>query len=122
MKIKHFFGLAVIAAMTASCSSNEDLGTAGSGTGTNEAGVGYVAFNINLPTQSGSSSRAGSENDQFDAGTPNEYDVKDATLLIFEGTSESSAQFKGAYTLNTAPWKDNGQTDNITTTSATIVK
>lgn len=27
MKIKHFFGLAVIAAMTASCSSNEDLGT-----------------------------------------------------------------------------------------------
>lgn len=122
MKIKHFFGLAVIAAMTASCSSNEDLGTAGSGTGTNEAGVGYVAFNINLPTQSGSSSRAGSENDQFDAGTPNEYDVKDATLLIFEGSSESSAQFKGAYTLNTAPWKDNGPTDNITTTSATIVK
>ena len=122
MKIKHFFGLAVIAAMTASCSSNEDLGTAGSGTGTNEAGVGYVAFNINLPTQSGSSSRAGSENDQFDAGTPNEYDVKDATLLIFEGSSESSALFKGAYTLNTAPWKDNDQTDNITTTSATIVK
>lgn len=122
MKIKHFFGLAVIAAMTASCSSNEDLGTAGSGTGTNEAGVGYVAFNINLPTQSGSSSRAGSENDQFDAGTPNEYDVKDATLLIFEGSSESTAQFKGAYILNTAPWKDNGPTDNITTTSATIVK
>lgn len=122
MKIKHLFGLAVIAAMTASCSSNEDLGTAGSGTGTNETGVGYVAFNINLPTQSGSSSRAGSENDKFDAGTPNEYDVKDATLLIFEGSSESSAQFKGAYTLNTAPWKDNGKTDNITTTSATIVK
>lgn len=122
MKIKHFFGLAVIAAMTASCSSNEDLGTAGSGTGTNEAGVGYVAFNINLPTQSGSSSRAGSGNDQFDAGTPNEYDVKDATLLIFEGSSESTALFKGAYILNTAPWKDNDQTDNITTTSATIVK
>ena len=122
MKIKHLFGLAVIAAMAASCSSNEDLGTAGPGTGTNEAGVGYVAFNINLPTQSGSSSRAGSENDQFDAGTPNEYDVKDATLLIFEGSSESTAQFKGAYTLNTAPWKDNGKTDNITTTSATIVK
>lgn len=122
MKIKHFFGLAVIAAMTASCSSNEDLGTAGPGTGTNEAGVGYVAFNINLPTQSGSSSRAGSANDQFDAGTPNEYDVKDASLLIFEGADEANAQFKGAYTLNTAPWKDNGKTDNITTTSATIVK
>ena len=41
MKIKHLFGLAVIAAMTASCSSNADLGTAGLGTGTNETGVGY---------------------------------------------------------------------------------
>ena len=47
MKIKHLFGLAVIAAMTASCSSNEDLGTAGPGTGTNEAGVGYASITIN---------------------------------------------------------------------------
>ena len=44
MKIKHLFGLAVIAAMTASCSSNEDLGTAGSGTGTNEAGASYASI------------------------------------------------------------------------------
>ncbi len=29
MRIKHFFGLAVIAAMTASCSSNKDLGNGG---------------------------------------------------------------------------------------------
>lgn len=53
MKIKHLFGLAVIAAMTASCSSNEDLGTAGSGTGTNETGVGYATFTINLPSTNG---------------------------------------------------------------------
>lgn len=53
MKIKHLFGLAVIAAMTASCSSNEDLGTAGPGTGTNETGIGYATFTINLPTTSG---------------------------------------------------------------------
>ena len=53
MKIKHYFGLAVIAAMTASCSSNEDLGTAGSGTGTNESGVSYASITINLPTTSG---------------------------------------------------------------------
>lgn len=46
MKIKHLFGLAVIAAMTASCSSNEDLGTAGPGTGTNEAGVGLSLIHI----------------------------------------------------------------------------
>ena len=29
MKIKHFFGLAVLAAMTASCSSNNDLTNGG---------------------------------------------------------------------------------------------
>lgn len=72
MKIKHLFGLAVIAAMTASCSSNEDLGTAGSGTGTNETGVGYATFTINLPTTSGT---RGTENDQFNEGTPSEYAV-----------------------------------------------
>lgn len=105
--------------MLGSCSSSDDLNGGGNNTGSNQSGNGYVAFNINLPSQAGGSSRA---NDDFNAGMKSEYDVKDATLLIFEGSSESAAQFKGAYTLNTAPWKNNGQTDNITTTSATIVK
>lgn len=81
MKIKHLFGLAVIAAMTASCSSNEDLGTAGPGTGTNEAGVGYATFTINLPSVNGS--RAAGD-PTFDKGDANEYKVNDATLLIFK--------------------------------------
>lgn len=105
MKIKHFFGLAVIAAMTASCSSNEDLGTAGSGTGTNEAGVGYASFTINLPTTSGT--RAGDPT--FEAGDPKEYDVNDATLLIFKeaGSSENEYTFVESVSLGSmAPWKD----------------
>lgn len=105
MKIKHLFGLAVIAAMTASCSSNEDLGTAGSGTGTNEAGVGYATFTINLPTTSGT--RAGDPT--FEAGDPKEYDVNDATLLIFKeaGSSENEYTFVESVSLGSmAPWKD----------------
>ena len=105
MKIKHLFGLAVIAAMTASCSSNEDLGTAGSGTGTNEAGVGYASFTINLPTTSGT--RAGDPT--FEAGDPKEYDVNDATLLIFKeaGSSENEYTFVESVNLGSmAPWKD----------------
>lgn len=106
MKIKHFFGLAVIAAMTASCSSNEDLGTAGSGTGTNEAGVSYASITIDLPTTSGTRS---TENDQFDGGTPSEYAVNDATLVIFEKgkeTSENNFKFVEAVPLgNLEPWK-----------------
>lgn len=109
MKIKHLFGLAVIAAMTASCSSNEDLGTAGPGTGTNESGVGYATFTINLPTTSGT--RAGDPT--FEAGDPKEYDVNDATLLIFKeaGSSENDYTFVESVNLGSmAPQKDPSET------------
>lgn len=120
MKIKHYFGLAVIAAMTASCSSNEDLGTAGPGTGTNEAGVGYATFTINLPSTNGT--RAG--NPTYEQGTLDEYDVNDVTLLIFQKTATSKSE--GDYTFvdkaelgNMAPWKDENNSGGITA-SATI--
>ena len=120
MKIKHLFGLAVIAAMTASCSSNEDLGTAGSGTGTNEAGVGYATFTINLPTTSGT--RAGGD-PTYDQGTLDEYDVNDVTLLIFkkgEATKEGDYTFVEKANLgNMAPWKKDDTANGITA-SATI--
>lgn len=122
MKIKHLFGLAVIAAMTASCSSNEDLGNAGPGTGTNEAGVGYASITINLPTTSGTRAVDGSKNDQFDEGTPSEYAVNDATLVIFEkaGASENDYTYVEAVPLgNLDPWK-NDKTTGITTESTTI--
>lgn len=117
MKIKHLFGLAVIAAMTASCSSNEDLGTAGPGTGTNEAGVGYATFTINLPSTNGT--RA--DNPTYDQGTADEYDVNDVTLLIFKkaGESEGEYTFVEKADLGTmAPWKAEGS--NGITASATI--
>lgn len=111
MKIKHLFGLAVIAAMTASCSSNEDLGTAGPGTGTNESGVGYATFTINLPTTSGT--RAGGD-PTFVNGDANEYKVNDATLLIFkkggEATKEGDYTFVESAELGSmAPWKDKNE-------------
>lgn len=117
MKIKHLFGLAVIAAMTASCSSNEDLGTAGPGTGTNETGVGYATFTINLPSTNGT--RA--DNPTYDQGTSDEYDVNDVTLLIFKkaGKSEGEYTFVEKADLGTmAPWKAEGS--NGITASATI--
>lgn len=114
MKIKHLFGLAVIAAMTASCSSNEDLGTAGPGTGTNETGVGYATFTINLPSASGSTTSGArgtraAGNIEFNAGDAKEYDVNDATLLIFKeaGASENEYTFVESVKVGSmAPWKD----------------
>lgn len=120
MKIKHLFGLAVIAAMTASCSSNEDLGTAGSGTGTNEAGVGYATFTINLPSVSGTRADAGGA--EMNEGSPEEYAVKSATALIFQkyGADEGSYKFVESVTLPIDGWTDD-PTPGITTTSKKLV-
>lgn len=123
MKIKHLFGLAVIAAMTASCSSNEDLGTAGPGTGTNEAGVGYATFTINLPSVSGTRA-ADAGGAEMNEGTAKEYAVKSATALIFQkyGSDEGSCKFVESVDLPTAAadWTDD-TTGGITTTSKKLV-
>lgn len=129
MKIRHFFGLAVIAAMTASCSSNEDLGTAG--TGTNEAGVGYATFTINLPSVSGSTTSGARGTRATDAGgaemnegTEDEYKVSDATALIFQkyGADEGSYKFVESVNLPfTATDWENDDTDGITTKSKKLV-
>lgn len=121
MKIKHLFGLAVIAAMTASCSSNEDLGTAGPGTGTNEAGVGYATFTINLPSTNGTRAAGDPE---FKPGDAKEYDVNDATLLIFKeaGASENEYTFVESVNLGSmAPWKDPSE-PGVTTHAKITVK
>ena len=117
MRIKHFFGLAVLAAMTASCSSNNDLVNGGNGSGENESGVSYASITIDLPTTSGT--RAA--NDDFNEGTASEYAVNDATLLIFKkaGKTENDYTFVETAKLgNLEPWKK----DNTTgiTTEATI--
>lgn len=121
MKIKHLFGLAVIAAMTASCSSNEDLGTAGPGTGTNEAGVGYATFTINLPSVSGTRADAGGA--EMNEGTEDEYAVKSATALIFQkyGSDEGSYKFVESVTLPVDGWTDDA-TDGITTSKKLVAK
>ena len=124
MKIKHLFGLAVIATMSASCSSNEDLGTTGPGTGTNETGVGYATFTINLPSVSGTRA-ADAGGAEMNEGTANEYAVKSATALIFQkyGSDEGSCKFVESVDLPTAAadWTDD-TTVGITTTKKLVAK
>lgn len=119
MRIKHIFGLAVLAAMTASCSSNNELVNGGNGSGENESGASYASITIDLPTTSGT--RAA--NDKFDGGTASEYTVNDATLLIFKkaGTSENEFEYVETAKLgNLEPWKKDNTTGNGITTEATI--
>lgn len=127
MRIKHFFGLAVLAAMTASCSSNNELVNGGNGSGENESGASYASFSINLPTRSGT--RAAGD-PTFDPGSDYEYKVNDATLLIFkkgEPTKEGETPKEGDYTFvesaelgSMAPWQKPNPDETGVTTHAKI--
>lgn len=123
MRIKHFFGLAVLAAMTASCSSNNDLVVGGgNGSGENESGVGYATLSINLPTTNGTRAAGDPE---FKPGDANEYDVKDVTLLIFKeaGSSENEYTFVEKADLGTmAPWVKDDDNNGITTAATITAK
>ena len=123
MKIKHLFGLAVIAAMTASCSSNEDLGTAGPSTGTNETGVGYATFTINLPSVSGTRATDAGGGAVVDPGTEDEYKVANATALIFQkyGSDEGSYKFVESVDLPDANVAWNNDTEDGVTKSKKLV-
>ena len=114
MKKSLLFSAVLAGLMLGSCSSSDDL--AGGNTPANQDGNGYVSLSLNLPTRSGSMSRA--ENDKFDDGLAAEYAVNDGTLLLFEGTDEANATFAGAYTLKNLSMNLVGtSTDNITTTT-----
>lgn len=93
MKKVKLFSFALAALMLGACSSEDGIDNGGQGT-VLPGEKGYISLAINLPTTP--STRA---NDNFDDGLPVEYAVKNATLLIFEGTDESTATFTGGYDL-----------------------
>lgn len=114
MKKSLLFSAVLAGLMLGSCSSSDDL--AGGNTPANQDGSGYISLSLNLPTRSGSMSRA--ENDKFDDGLVNEYAVKDGTLILFEGANEGDATFAGAYELKNLNMNLVGDADdNITTTT-----
>lgn len=124
MRIKHFFGLAVLAAMTASCSSNNDLVNGGNGSGENVSGASYASFSINLPTTSGTrADDTPSGSPSFENGDKNEYAVKDATLLLFKKDATTGKFIFQEYVDlgNMEPWTSSS-TSGITTTAKLTAK
>lgn len=105
MKKVKLFSFALAALMLGACSS-EDVIDNGGQPQWNSNGKGYVNLAIQLPTQP--STRA---NDDFDDGKPEEYDVKDATLILFVNDVVNSA-----YDMS-LDFSMDGTSDNITTTA-----
>ena len=118
MKKTLLFSVALAGLMLGSCSSSDDLN--GGETGKFGAdGQGFVNVTLNLPTQPQSTSRA--INDEFDHGDATEYNVKDATLILFAGEDEATATIKAAY--NLSGWKkDLTPSAQISTTLSKVQK
>lgn len=119
MRLKYLFGMAAMLALAASCSENE-LGESG-GTGANENGPHYATFTIKLPTTNGT--RAAGD-PTYEDGTPKEYAVNSATLLVFRGEAgekEADAEFVESRELgDMKPWTGVNDDPNVITTEANI--
>ena len=119
MRLKNLFGMAAMLALAASCSENELVESGG--TGANENGPHYATFTIKLPTTNGT--RAAGD-PTYEDGTPNEYAVNNATLLVFRGEAgekEADAEFVESKELgDMKPWTGVGDDPNVITTEANI--
>lgn len=124
---KNFFPVALMALAIGfnACSSDDVTVNANGGDKVSFAEGGYVKMAINMPSQV--SGRApvtnNSNNDQFEDGLPKEFEVKNATLLLFagaDGESEDQAVFHSAYNLDVSMAKEDPDKTQITSTTRIV--
>lgn len=115
---KNFFPVALMALAIGfnACSSDDVTVNANGGGLATFAEGGYAKVSINLPSRS-NSNRA---NDVFDDGLASEYQVKNAKLVLFQGSKEGDATFHSAYDLNVGMEGVGTKNDQITTTTRII--
>ena len=116
--VKNLFGMAVMATALVGCSSNDNLNP-NPNDNAGKAGEAYASFKINLPTVSGTRTDG---DPSFNGGDPNEYAVKDATLLVFKkvGTDYNFQEKVGLG--NMEPWTKQDPNKGITTTAKITAK
>lgn len=118
---KNFFPVALMALAIGfnACSSDDVTVNANGGALDGNVAVlegGYVKMAINMPSEP-SSRASNSNNDQFEDGLPKEFEVKNATLLLFAGNdneSEDQAVFHSAYKLDVSMAKEGAQITSTT--------
>ncbi len=113
---KNFLFAMAMAAVFAGCSSDDDpVANAGG----EVSGENFIALSINLPTQN--STRAFDESTQLADGLETEYSVKEACLVIFDGT-EAGSKVVETHDLSTSFSNNNDAPNHITQTSTKVVK
>jgi len=126
MKKLFFFGALFAAGLSfTACSSDKDV--AGNGEPVANGGGNYLAIRINLPTVPANTTRADNTDDNADDnntqvtykdGLDTEWEVKDATLLVFKASSET---FVAAYELSNAFTQTANTEDNVTSYSTKYI-
>lgn len=116
--MKKQFGLPLMlaSALAFSACSSDDVADTGNGSLTDFTNGGYVKMAINMPTVKSSEGAFKGVNDGYQDGTPAEYEVKNTTVIMFQGNNENDAIFHSAYNI-TDTWNPelapNGQISSI---------
>uniref|UniRef100_UPI0040386517 Mfa1 fimbrilin C-terminal domain-containing protein n=1 Tax=Prevotellamassilia timonensis TaxID=1852370 RepID=UPI0040386517 len=102
---KIYLPLALAAALALGACSSDNVVDNGGSTPIDLSKGGFVKMSLNLPTDNNRGSRA-----TLDDGLDNEYGIKNAYLVLFEGkdehNKENEATFKGAYELKNSDFSN----------------
>lgn len=101
---KIYLPLALAATLSLGACSSDNVVDNGGSNPIDLSKGGFVKMSLNLPTDNNRGSRA-----DLDDGLDNEYGIKNAYLVLFEGEnkkSENEATFRGAYELENSDFKD----------------
>ena len=117
MKKLSLLTLAAAGMLLTACSSDKDEVTGGNETSaqSTQYAQAFVGISIELPNST-TPTRA---NDDLNNGKEDEFEVKDATLLLFKGNAEASATYLGAWNLTNDFQDDTQGADKVPTTLVT---
>lgn len=114
-----YLPLALAATLALGACSSDNVVDNGGSTPIDLSKGGFVKMSLNLPTDNNRGSRA-----TLDDGLANEYGIKNAYLVLFEGkdehNKENEATFRGAYELNSSDFENVGDTPNHVTLTKRI--
>lgn len=113
---KIYLPLALAATLALGACSSDNVVDNGGSNPIDLSKGGFVKMSLNLPTDNNRGSRT-----ELDDGLANEYGIKNAYLVLFEGgDDENAATIKGAYALSNSDFEAVGDTPNHVTLTKRI--
>lgn len=113
---KIYLPLALAATLALGACSSDNVVDNGGSSPIDLSKGGFVKMSLNLPTDNNRGSRA-----DLDDGLANEYGIKNAYLVLFEGgDDENAATIKGAYALSNSDFEAVGDNPNHVTLTKRI--